>query len=148
MDTKTISEHAHYRIIQSNDGAELFFDWKNIPGISIADFKSGVAEFARQCEVHKPKSAVIDATKLDQSSPAVAWVTGRQKFANEEDYMPWWVRDIIPKYNNAGIGTLAVATGNPNASGEVSEQPPGFNFRMGYFKDLGGAKQWSDSKRR
>lgn len=114
-----------------------------MPPLASALRTSRVVSLNLRINVKSTSQRVIDATKLDQNSPAIGWISGRQKFENEEDYMPWWAREIIPKYNNSGIATLAVATGNPNASGELSEQPPGVRFRMGYFKQLGEAKKWS-----
>ncbi len=52
------------------------------------------------------------------------------------------MREIVPVYHEAGIASLAVATGDPNAPGELADIPPGVNFRMGYFPDLASAMRW------
>lgn len=86
---------------------------------------------------------VIEAADLDQSSPAVAWLHGNNSETQTEDYMTWWTREIVPLYHDAGIVSLAVDTGDPNAPGELPKIPPEVNFRIGYFPNLEAAMQWN-----
>ena len=142
MSGKTIEENSQYKINQSVDNSELSFNWDHVEGLSINDFKKGIAQFATQCEANKPNRAVIDARNLDQHSPAIAWLSGQEKFADEEDYMPWWIREVVPNYNDAKITSLAVATGNPQAPGELKEMAPEVGFKVGYFNSLDDARNW------
>jgi len=48
----------------------------------------------------------------------------------------------VPIYHEAGIDTLAVGTGDPNAPSELENSPPGVNFKIGYFSDLEAALAW------
>lgn len=142
MSGKSIKENNQYTIIQSDDDSELSFTWNHTKGLGIDDFQKGILELVNQCKTHKPIHAVFDARNLDQNSPAFGWVSGKQKFESQEEYMSWWTREVAPGYNNSGIATVAVATGNPNSPGELKELPPGVNFKMGYFNSLEDAKNW------
>lgn len=140
MRGKTIKENKQYTISQS--GSNLVFTWKQVTDLSIEDMAKGIIEFAGQCKNHQPDHALIDARLLNPKSPAIGWVSGQQRFDDQEAYMAWWTREIAPIYNDAGISRLAVATGNPNAPGELSENPPGVEFKMGYFNGLDDATNW------
>lgn len=137
-----IEENDQYRFVQSADKRALLFEWKHIDGLGIDDFRKGITEFASQCKIHRPVYAVIDAAALDQSSPAVAWLRAQDTGAGREEYSTWWARDIVPIYHAAGISSLAVGTGDPNAPGELASRPLGVNFKMGYFPDLDSALRW------
>lgn len=137
-----IVENSHYSFVLSEDKQALLFNWKRVEGLSVPDFRKGIAEFAGQCKKHKPTRAVIDATKLDQGSPAVAWLRAQNADTGEEAYVKWWAREIVPVYHDAGISGLAVATGDPNAPGELANIPPGVKFKVGYFPDLETTLQW------
>lgn len=138
----TVENHPHYSIVLRADKKALVFNWKQVVELSLQDFRKGVAEFAGQCKTHKPSAAVIDARQLDPNGVAVGWVSGRKKSPDEEEYGLWWARDIVPIYHDAGISSLAIATGDPNAPGEAKQVPPGVNFKMGYFTDLESALRW------
>ena len=140
MSEKTLKEHEQYHISQS--GQDLLFTWKFVAGLSIEDMAKGIVDFANYCNTHKPKRALIDARQLDPICPALGWVSGQQSFPDQEEYMHWWQREVLPLYNSAGIVSLAVATGNPNAPGAIAENPPGVNFKMGYFNELDDASHW------
>jgi hypothetical protein len=137
-----IDENSHYSFVLSEDKQALLFNWKHVEGLSVQDFRRGIAEFADQCKKHKPTRAVIDATELDQGSPAVAWLRAQNIDTDEEAYVKWWTREIVPVYHDAGISSLAVATGDPNAPGELANLPPEVNFKVGYFPDLETTLQW------
>ena len=87
---------------------------------------------------------MIDATALDQSSPAVSWLRAQHVAGEKEDYQTWWMRDIVPAYHDAGVVCLAVGTGNPDAPGELAGIP-GVNFKIGYFPDINTALGWKPS---
>lgn len=140
-DGAVLADHAQYRIVRSLDEGSLLFDWKAAPGLSAADFAAGIAAFAKQCEAEKPKRAVIDARQLDQGSGAMRWLRG-QSDTHPEPYAPWWLREIVPLYHAAGIASLTVATGDPNAPGAI-EVPDGVTFAVGYFTDLETAMTWA-----
>ncbi|MGH1541196.1 MAG: hypothetical protein ACRBHB_12290 [Arenicella sp.] len=142
---KVLENNDYYTFYLTEDDAVLVFDWKPIKGLSINSFQSAIAEFAAQCEQHKPTRAVIDAAALDQQSPAVAWLRGQNNEEGEPEYLSWWMSNIVPHYNNAGILSLAVGTGDPNAPGELPEAGPEVNFKMGYFQDFATAIQWQCS---
>jgi len=57
--------------------------------------------------------------------------------------MTWWTREVMPLLNDAGIVSLAVGTGDPNAPGELPEDPPGVKFKMGYIPNFDIAMQWN-----
>ena len=141
-DGTTIEENEQYKFVLAENKATLIFSWNHIEGLSAESFRAGIAGFAAQCKAHKPQRAVIDAAALDQGSPAVAWLRGQDADTGKEDYMTWWAREIRPLLNEAGIGSLAVGTGDPNAPGELPEVPPGVNFKIGYFPTLESAMQW------
>ena len=83
---RMIDENSQYSFLLSEDKQALLFNWKPIKGLSAQDFRKGIAEFAGQCKKHRPTRAVIDATALDQGSPAVAWLRAKNTDANEEAY--------------------------------------------------------------
>jgi len=142
MSTKTIETNSQYTISQSGDNSELSLNWAHVEGLSISDFKQGIAKFSVQCETNKPSRAVIDARSVDHQSPAFAWLSGQEKFEDQEEYMSWWMREVVPNYNDAKITSLAVATGNPQAPGELNEVAPEIHFKMGYFNSLEDARNW------
>ena len=137
-----IDDNSHYSFVLSEDKQTLLFSWKPIEKLSAQDFRRGIAAFADQCKKHKPAHAVIDATTLGQGSPAVAWLRAQNIDTDEETYVKWWAREIVPVYHDADISSLAVATGDPNAPGELANPPPEVNFKVGYFQDLETTLQW------
>ena len=139
---KLLDENDAYSFVLSEDKQVLLFNWKHVKGLSVQIFQKGISEFAGQCKTHKPAHAVIDASALDQGSPAVAWLRSQSTDTDAEEYMTWWAREIVPVYHDAGISSVAVATGDPNAPGELSSLPPEVNFKMGYFPDLESSLGW------
>ena len=133
MSENIIRESEQYTISQA--GSDLIFTWKYIAGLSIKDMANGIQDFAMLCRSHKPRRAIIDARQLDQNSPGLKWVGGKQP-DDQEAYTPWWLREVVPFYNEAGISSLAVATGNSQAPGEIPETHPEVKFKMGYFHSL------------
>jgi len=139
---KTLEENNQYSFVLSDEKETiLLFTWKHVPGLSGSDFQAGIAAYAKLCEIHKPTKAVIDASSLDQASQAIAWLRGNND-GMSEDYNTWWTRAIVPVYHKAGILALSVATGDPNAPGELPNVPPGVEFKIGYFPDLDAAMSW------
>ena len=119
----------------------LLMDWHYFEGLSTKIFRDAISEFAELCMEHGPKKAVIDATELDPKSPAVNWLRGDN--ANEEQaYGDWWLSRIAPKYRQANIDVLAVATGDPNAPGEIDAYGPNLGFKVAYLNDLDDAMNW------
>ncbi|MBI3524716.1 MAG: hypothetical protein HY066_09335 [Betaproteobacteria bacterium] len=143
MNGKTIKESDQYTVVKSGDGSELCFTWSHTEGLGLGDFKKGIIEFVNQCKTHRPIHAVFDARRLDKDSPAFGWVSGQQKFEGEEEYMSWWTREVAPGYNSSKIATLGIATGNPEAPGEIPKPPPGVDFKLGYFNSLEDVRNWS-----
>ncbi|MFV1991357.1 MAG: hypothetical protein ACC652_11530 [Acidimicrobiales bacterium] len=142
MNTPTlIEDHEQYSIELTEDRDTLTFSWKFVAGLSAEHFADGIVRFADQCNAHKPTRAAIVAMALDPDSPAMGWLRSAEKVDGREEYDPWWAREIVPVYHEAGIAGLGVATGDPNAPGEV-ETPPGVNFKMGYFNDLAAVLAW------
>jgi len=137
----TMVDHAQYDISQS--GTDLLFTWKHIEGLSVDDMANGITEFANQCKAIKPGRAVIDARQLDPNCAALAWVSGQKIDENQGEYNAWWLREIVPLYNAAGISGLAVATGNSQAPGELPQVPAGVEFNMGYFNGFDDAMIWT-----
>jgi hypothetical protein len=140
-DGKLVDDHKHYSCVLSSNGEVLLLAWKKHEQLNVQDFRDVVADFAGQCKTHKPARAVIDARGVDPDTAALGWVSGRKKVAGEEEYMAWWAREVIPVYNDSGISSLAVATGNPNAPGETPA-PPVAKFKTGYFNDVESALSW------
>lgn len=137
-----LEDNAAYGFELSEDRKTLLFTWKRVEGLSVAIFKKGILEFAELCQSHGPAYAVINAAALDQMSPAVAWLRSQEGVSEPEDYNSWWMREIVPLYRVAGVSSLAVATGDPKAPGELSDLPPAVSFRMGYFPDLETSLAW------
>lgn len=139
-----IKEHEQYSISLSGDGTTMLFNWNQIPGLTAQNFADGITEFATQCATHQPSRAVIDARRLDQESQAVKWLRGQTQVDGVDAYDPWWVQTIVPLYHDAGITSLAVATGDPDSPGEIPA-PPKVNFQIGYFADVDSASTWPNS---
>lgn len=135
-----IEDHDQYTISKTDDGA-LLFDWKSISGLNATDFASGINRFATQCEAERPSRAVIDARQLDQTSQAAKWLRNQEAIEGLDAYQAWWEREIIPLYNAAGIDALTVATGDPNAPGEIPA-PEQARFAVAYLTDVDSARTW------
>ena len=133
-----VAEHDKFSFAFIEKKNTMFFIWEYVEGLSIQDFRDGIAVFAAQCKKVMADHVVIDAAALEQNSPAVAWLRGENTDV-EESYGEWWVGKIVPIYHEAEILTLAVGTGDPNAPGELKNSPPGVNFKIGYFADLDAA---------
>ena len=140
--TKQLEDNEAYQFELSEDLKTLMFTWKRVEGLSVAVFQKAILEFAQLCRTHGPAYAVIDATALDQASPAVTWLRSQDSAQEREDYNSWWMRFIVPLYRDAGIASLAVATGDPNAPGELPGLPPAVSFKVGYFPDLETSLAW------
>lgn len=136
-----IKEHEQYSISLSGDRETLLFSWNHIPGLTARDFANGITDFASLCVSLHPSRAVFDARQLDQESQAIHWLDGRGPVEGFDAYDTWWVRTVVPLYNEAGIGSLTVATGDPNAPGEIPTRD-GAHFQMGYFTDVVAASNW------
>ncbi|MDA7948407.1 MAG: hypothetical protein MPJ78_13140 [Hyphomicrobiaceae bacterium] len=100
---EVFGEAANYELSFIADRDAVLLDWKHIQGLSPADFRNGILDFARQCAARAPVRAVIDATKLDFGSPAIAWLQGQKVEGEDEDYDAWWMREIVPLYDQANI---------------------------------------------
>jgi len=142
MNEKIIEENSQYTFLFNKEEMVFMFRWKFVDGLDVDYFEKGITAFALLCKEYKPRYAVIDASELDQNSPAVAWLHGRISNTQEEDYMTWWLREIVPIYHDSGIVSLAVGTGDPNAPGELSNSPPEVKFKIGYFQKFESALQW------
>ena len=136
-----VGEHDNYSFAFIEKKNTMLFIWEYVEGLSIQDFRDGIATFAAQCKEVMADHVVIDAAALDQASPAVAWLRGENTDVDEV-YGEWWAKNIVPIYHEAGIATLAVGTGDPNAPGELESSPPGIDFKIGYFADLDAALSW------
>ena len=137
-----VEDNKQYSFVLDDSVKTLLFDWKFVEGLSAADFRAGIVRFADLCKVHRPLHAVINAVELDQESPAVEWLRSQDSTAGETDYITWWALQIVPVYNDAGIKSLAVATGDPEAPGELSNLPKDVQFKVGYFPDLETSIGW------
>jgi len=82
---KIIEENDQYSTIFNKNEMLLMFSWKYVKGLSLDDFQKGITECAIQCKECRPHYAVIDASVLDQHSPAVAWLHGQISNAQNED---------------------------------------------------------------
>jgi hypothetical protein len=120
----------------------LVHNWRAEAGEDIPKFKKGVATFAAQCVELTAKHAAFDASQLDPSGIVVQWISGQHTPEGEEPYGPWWMREIVSVYNEVGLKSLAIASGDPNASGEQPQSPPGCEFAMGIFTDMESARNW------
>lgn len=132
---ETTNNHEHYNIFYNIEEKMVFFEWKQIPDLSIEDFKQGIIHFAKNCKTVQPKKIVFDARMLNPDGAPFGWVTGQKNFEGQEDYNSWWFRDIVPIYHQSKVEKLYVATGDPNAPG-IIDPIPGVNFEIGYFADL------------
>ena len=130
-DRNVLEDHRQYRIIRPSEGAMMMLAWKAVRGLAAQDFAQGISVFAELCRRDRPTRAVIDARQLDQESPAVRWLRGEGE-VDGEAYPQWWRRAVVPLYCEAGISTLTVATGDPNAPGRIAS-PEGVEFAIGYF---------------
>ena len=136
-----IANETAYRFEMLDDRNTLLFSWKPLRGVDPALFRKAISEFAQLCKEHRPARGVIDAQALDQSSSAFAWLRGAEE-GQSETYDDWWARDILPVYVQAELKKLAVATGNPDAPGEIPVPDNAGVFRMGYFYSLEDALSW------
>jgi hypothetical protein len=142
QELRTIADTPNYTLSFTEDGDAIVLKWKHVAGLSAGDFRAGIDRFAHQCRARRATRAVIDAAQLDQSSPAIGWLRGQDVQGEREDYISWWVREIVPLYNDAGIASLTVGTGDPGAPGELNELPPSVRFRVAYLPDLESALNW------
>ena len=136
-----VEDHANYTISTSTDGTSVLVDWKPVNGLTAADFAASITSFATHCQTRRPFRAVIDARQLDQSSQATAWLRAQIDVEDLEPYQTWWETMIVPLYNDAAIGSLTVATGDPNAPGQIPT-PDAAKFAVVYFTDLETARTW------
>lgn len=137
MDDQTVlDETDQYRIVKIDGGAlTMLLDWKRIEGqLSVEDDRRTVQRFAELCSAHKPHRAVIDVHRLEDQEEATDH--------DHEDFGPWWTREIVPAYHEAGVAGLAIVIGDPTAPGETDDLPPGVQFKRGYFSDLQAALSW------
>jgi hypothetical protein len=98
------------------------------------DFKESMSRFATHAQELRTDNLLVDVTKFRHSPGA--------------DVGEWRDREIIPRYNAAGVRKFAfilppgapgtVAQGNPPAA-----EPPG-QFPTGYFDDRQDALDWFD----
>ena len=139
-DEQTIAENERFRMVRDAGAGVVLLAWRAVPGLGIDAFRQALTAFAEQCGRHRPRQALIDASRLDPDCPALRWVRGDSD--NPEAYAAWWAREMVPAYNAAGFAALAVATGNPNAPGPV-DVPEEATFKMGYFNDLDAASDWA-----
>lgn len=141
-DDITIEQNALYHFRLIGDKSVLMFAWKYSAGLSVQKFKDGIITIASHCKTYTPARVVIEASELDQNSPAVAWLRGNTSDTDVEDYTQWWIANIVPIYNESAINSFAIATGDSHATGELQESPPGVNFKIGYFQNIDSALQW------
>jgi len=142
QNSQLLEETDHYTYHLTADKSAVLSRWKPVAGLSIEDFQNGIAGLAAQCATHRPARAAINAAALDQNSPAYAWLRGQNPDTGREKYDDWWTRVILPVFHDAGINSLAVGTGDPNAPGELPQIPPGVKFKIGYFPDITAALEW------
>ncbi len=140
-DRKAVDEHKYYNCVLTDGGKLLLLNWKKVEILSTKEFRDAVEAFAGHCKIQKPTRAIIDARGIDPNSAALGWVSGQESDSEAEEYMAWWAREVMPTYNDSGISSLAVATGNPKAPGETPA-PPSASFKTGYFDDLESAMSW------
>ncbi|MBC8323662.1 MAG: hypothetical protein H8E70_08855 [Candidatus Marinimicrobia bacterium] len=128
MSNKIIEENNFYSFVYSEKDTTLIFNWKNIIEISNNDFKNYVTKYANYCLEYKPKIAAIDV----------------REFKADLDFnvQEWWMEEIVPIYNKAGIEIFGYVTGDPKAPGVSDQTPPGVLFKMGFFKDLDSLQNW------
>lgn len=142
MDTiKTIKENEFYAINLNDSISALKLAWKENSQLDITEFKKGIIAFAESNSTHKPQRAFIDASQLNPNGNPVGWVSGQKEIEGVEEYNSWWGREIAPILNESQILGLAVATGNPNAPGEIPS-PEVANFKIAYFTDFDQLLAW------
>jgi len=141
----TVAKTEQYNIVFDKGNSTLLLNWEKMAGLDIENFKEGIIKFAKHSQTYKPEHVLIDARSLDPDGDPLAWVSGHKAFANVEEYNSWWLREIVPAYHEARIVSLGVATGNPNAPGELPQVPPGANFKIGYFDDLDSVIKWQQT---
>lgn len=137
-----IEDNNYYTFSKVTTDTALLFTWKHVPNLEIQIFKNAIQKFANLCQIHHPEMAVIDAGSLDQESPAVKWLRGQETDANDVIYDHWWLNEIVPIYNSSSVKRLSVATGDPNAPGEIDLGLEIIKFKIGYFPDLDVALTW------
>ena len=136
-----LANETAYYFEKTENNDTLLFSWKPNVTVDVAQFRMAISEFAQLCLKHRPQRGVIDAQQLDQTGTGFAWLRG-SKEGQPDSYDEWWAREILPVYVQAGLAKLAVATGDPNAPGEVPIPDTSGAFRMGYFFGLDDAHAW------
>ncbi len=132
---RTITTHELYTISTDGDATVALLTWNGVAGMAAKDFADGILKFAEGCLAHEVDKATIDATELDQQCQAVRWLRGTESVDGLDEYNPWWMENIVPIYNDAGVRALVVATGDPNAPGEL-DQPEQVQFAVHYLTTL------------
>jgi len=138
---KAIQDNDFFVIKLNESISALKLLWKKNDKLDINTFKKGIVEFANSNKVHKPQKAIIDAHNLDPQGDPFGWVSGQKEIEGVEEYNSWWGREIAPILNESQILGLAVATGDPNAPGEIPA-PEGVNFKIAYFTDFNQLLAW------
>ena len=138
---RTLEENEDYKIVLSGDETAILLAWSATPGLSGARFAEGITAVAAASVEHSPTKVVIDARNLDSFSEAVGWLRGQRAVSGFKSYMEWWTETIVPLYDKSGMDSLSVATGDPEAPGEIPA-PEGSNFRIAYVEDLLTASTW------
>lgn len=141
QEIKTIQDNEFYAIKLNENLSALKLAWKQNNKLDIMKFKEGIKVFAESNKTHKPKRAVIDARQLDPNGDPFGWVSGQTEIQGIESYYPWWEREVAPILNESQISGLGVATGDPNAPGEIPS-PEVANFKIAYFTNFDQVLAW------
>ncbi|MGH3070890.1 MAG: hypothetical protein ACRDNB_01310 [Gaiellaceae bacterium] len=128
-DGRTVELTDRYSMVFSVGRDVLLFTWHEVGELAVEEYKDAIRAIAARAVALKPSVLVIDR---------------RQFRANVAfDMYPWWSREILPMYHQAGIARFAHITGDPDAAGQYAEALEGVEFEMGEFTDLQQAVDWA-----
>ena len=106
----------------------LLFRWTDVDDLNVEEYMDVVRRIAARCEERRSRSVVIDT---------------RRRHVDVRFDEAWWRREILPRYQRAGVERFAHVTGDPDAPGEWAEVPDGVTFKMGSFANLEDALRWA-----
>lgn len=141
QEIKVIKENEFFVIKLNESASALKLAWKKNSQLDIMEFKEGITAFAESNNTYKLERAIIDARHLDPNGDPFGWVSGQKKIEGVEEYNSWWSREIAPILNESQILGLGVATGDPNAPGEIPT-PEVASFKIAYFTDFDQVLGW------
>jgi len=120
-------QYAVYRLDEEHDVIEL--EWlETTTSMTEDDFREGLSRLANYAEEHPASNLLIDVRRF--------------RYTPAPDNLEWRDREIIPRYNAAGVRRQAFLL-PPGAKEGFSKMPQGnAEFEYGFFESAAEAEAW------